>query len=261
MTDETVVNEDVVQDEAVVTEDISDETPESEDLDVDEQSDTDDDSDEVEFPKKAVNAINRRDKKIKKLRARLRELETQSDETPKVSQSELNPDDFDTYGEYIDAQVKSLVTQTTEQTKYDMQKQQRQQELESVKAQRDQYIIEQAQEASQTLTDLPQVWQQHAQTLDSLPKEIEDIFYSIDNAPAAVYTLAKEGKLDSLRYANPYVAAQEILNAQNKGLQLLSKPQTRVSQAPKPIEKARGTGSIKKQLSTNDDVLKSLGFK
>jgi hypothetical protein len=42
---------------------------------------------------------------------------------------------------------------------------------------------------------------------------------------------------------------------------MLSKPQQRLSQAPSPISKARGTGSVKKQLSPNDDVLKSLGLK
>ena len=63
-------------------------------------------------------------------------------------------------------------------------------------------------------------------------------------------------------YANPAIAAYEIVNAQNKGLEQLSgKPKPKQSQAPQPISKARGTGSVKKQLSPNDDVLKSLGIK
>jgi hypothetical protein len=221
-----------------------------------------DDSGEVEFPKKAVNALNRKDKKINKLRAQMRELEAKLAESPKqTEQKEINPDDFDNYGDYINAQVEALVEQKVGQSENDMQKQQLNQQKEALKAQRDQYIIEQAQEVSQTLTDLPQVWKKNAATLDALPDEIADIFYSIDNAPAAVYTLAKEGKLESLLNANPAVAAYEIVNAQNKGMELLSKPQTRVSQAPQPITKAKGTGSVKKQLSPNDDVLRSLGLK
>lgn len=233
------------------------EADESQETDSQEQSEG-----EVEFPKKAVNALNRKNKQINKLRAQMRELEAKLEEAPEAKeQSEINPDDFENYGDYINAQVEALVEQKTQQSQSDMQKQQLTQQQEALKAQRDLYIIEQANEASETLTDLPQVWQQNAELLDSLPEQITDIFYSIDNAPAAVYTLAKEGKLESLLHANPAVAAYEIVNAQNKGLELLSKPQTRVSQAPEPISKAKGAGSVKKQLSPNDDVLKSLGIK
>lgn len=215
-----------------------------------------------EFPKKAVNALNRKDKKISKLRAQMRELEARLNQAPAAKEQEsINPDDYENYGDYINAQIKASVNQQTQQSQSDMQKQQLTQQQAAVKAQQDQYIIEQAQEASQTFKDLPQVWQQNATLLDNLPKEVEDIFYSIDNAPAAVYMLAKEGKLQDLLYANPAIAAYEIVNAQNRGLELLSKTHNRVSQAPQPISKAKGTGSVKKQLSTSDDVLKSLGLK
>jgi len=217
---------------------------------------------EVEFPKKAINALNRKDKKINKLRAQLRELEAEKQKVPeKHEASEINPDEYENYGDYINAQVKSLVDQQTEQSKIDMQKQQIEQQQQALKDQHHNHIIEQANEASQVFSDLPQVWQENAALLDSLPEGVTDIFYSIDNAPAAVYTLAKEGKLESLMYANPAVAAYEIINAQNKGLEALSKPQVRQSQAPTPIAKAKGTGTVKKQLSPNDDVLKSLGLK
>lgn len=221
------------------------------------------DTGEVEFPKKAVNAINRKNKTINKLRAKMRELEAELSKEPEAptNQKEISLDDFESYGDYINAQVEALVTQKTEQSTSDMQRQQLMQQQEALKVQRDQHIVEQAREASETLHDLPDVWQQNAQLLDSLPPEVTDIFYSIDNVPAAVYTLAKEGKLEALKYANPAVAAYEIINAQNKGMELLSKPATRVSQAPAPITKAKGTGSIKKQLTPNDDVLKSLGLK
>lgn len=227
------------------------------------EPDAKEEGEEVEFPKKAVNALNRKNKQINKLRAQMRELEAKLNEAPEApkQQSEINPDDFESYGDYINAQVEALVEQKTVQSQSDMQKQQLNQQKEILQAQRDQHILEQAQEVSQTFTDLPQLWQENAQLLDALPEQITDIFYSIDNAPAAVYTLAKEGKLESLLYANPAVAAYEIVNAQNKGLEALSKPQTRVSQAPAPISKAKGTGSLKKQLSPEGDVLKSLGLK
>ncbi len=230
--------------------------------DVTEQENSEDGEGE-QFPKKAVNALNRKSKQINKLRAQLRDLEAKLNEksTQNQEQKEINPDDFESYGDYINAQVHALVEQKTKQSHEDMQKQNLNQQKEVLKQQRDQYIIEQAKEVSKTFTDLPNVWQQNAQLLDALPESIADIFYSIDNAPAAVYTLAKEGKLESLLYANPSVAAYKILNAEKKGLEMLSKPKNRASQAPEPITKAKGTGSFKKQISPNDDVLKSLGFK
>jgi DNA repair exonuclease SbcCD ATPase subunit len=229
----------------------------------DENQEADNDGDSVEFPKKAVNALNRKNKQINKLRAQMRELEAKLNEAPTdvKAQTQINPDDFDNYGDYINAQVESLVEQKTQQSQTDLQKQQLEQQKQALQSQRDQHIIEQAQEAAQVFSDLPQVWQSNAQLLDALPKEIADIFYNIDNAPAAVYMLAKEGKLESLLYTGPAIAAYEIVSAQNRGLEMLSKPQQRLSQAPSPISKARGTGSVKKQLSPNDDVLKSLGLK
>lgn len=214
------------------------------------------------FPKKAVNALNRKTKTINKLRAQMRELEAKLNEVPKVTESKpVNPDDFENYGDFIDAQIQASVEKRIMQSQNDLQKQQLTQQQESLKVQRDQYIIEQAQEAAKTLTDLPQVWQQNAQTLDALPESIADIFYSIDNAPAAVYVLAKEGKLESLALMNPAIAAYEIVNAQNKGMEMISVPKPRASQAPQPITKAKANGSVKKQLSAESDVLKSLGLK
>lgn len=265
MTEETQENiEDAVQDEIPVQADNDEGDETTADEGADSQIEKDGDGDgEVEFPKKAVNALNRKNKQINKLRAQMRELEAKLNETPspEKNQAEINPDDFENYGDYINAQVEALVEQKTQQSQSDMQKQQLQQQQQELQAQRDQHIIEQAQEAAQVFHDLPQVWQENAQLLDSLPKEVADIFYSIDNAPAAVYTLAKEGKLESLLYANPAIAAYEIVNAQNRGMEMLSRPQQRSSQAPTPITKAKGTGSVKKQLSPNDDVLKSLGLK
>lgn len=214
-------------------------------------NDTDDnEGGDVEFPKKAVNALNRKDKKINKLNAKLRELEAKLNEAPKqAEQKDINPDDFENYGDYLSAQVDALVEQRMSQSQSDMQKQQLTEQQTQIKEARDMHIVEQAQEAAKVFTDLPQVWQQNAAILDALPESIADIFYSIDNAPAAVYTLAKEGKLQDLAYKNPALAAYEIVNAQNKGLDMLSKPQTRVSQAPAPMDKTKGTAKASKSVT------------
>ena len=58
-----------------------------EDIVEDQEADTSGESDggEGEFPKKAVNALNRKNKQINKLRAQMRELEQKLHEVPKLS--------------------------------------------------------------------------------------------------------------------------------------------------------------------------------
>lgn len=149
---------------------------------------------EVEFPKKAVNALNRKNKQINKLRAQMRELEAKLNEEPeKPEPKHIDESQYDTWEEYNAAKVEALVDEKTKQTQSDMERQQLAQQKEMLQAQRNQHIREQAEEATEVFSDLPQVWSENAQLLDSLPEEISDIFYSIDHAPAAVYTLAKEG--------------------------------------------------------------------
>lgn len=266
MTDNETLNEaqpetEVAANEDQVTE--SNENPADPDrADGGESEESSSNDHDQEFPQKAVNALNRKNKRINKLRAQIRELEAKLKESPQSPETkDVNPDDFESYGDYIDAKVKALVDQKTQQSQSDMHKQHLTSQQEQLKAERDLYIIEQANEVAKALPDLPVVWQQNAELLDSLPESVADIFYSVDNAPAAIYALAKEGKLESLLYANPAVAAIEIVNAEKRGMEMISKPPARVSQAPTPITKARGSGSVKKQLSPNDDVLKSLGFK
>lgn len=227
-----------------------------------EQSDLDD----VEFPKKAVNALNRKDKKINKLRAQLRELEEKLDQQTNISQERktVTPDEFDTYGEYLKAEMKAELEQQLGQTAAQQQQAQLNAQKEQLMQQRDNEIAVQTQEVSKYVPDLKETMQQHIHTLDALPQSIADIFYNIDNAPIAAYVLAKEGKLETLAYTSPHVAAYEIMAAQNKGMELLNKSASQsnhVSQAPQPMKAVRGTGSHKKQLSPDDDVLKSLGLK
>lgn len=217
------------------------------------------------FPKKAVRVLNRKNKQIAKLLEQTRSLEAKLAELSGTTKPELkaiNPDDYENYGEYIDAQVQSLVDMKIAQTQTDMQKQQLTQQQQALLAQRDEQVIAQAQEVAQVMPEVVPVLQQNTQLLDALPKGIQEIFYSLDNPTMAVYTLARQGELDGLLYANPYVAASKIMKAHEEGLQMLAaKTQTRQSRAPEPIDRARGSGTIKKQLSPNDDVLKSLGLK
>lgn len=219
-----------------------------------------------EFPKKAVNALNRRNKTISKLRAQLRELEEKlaAQETQPKERTQVSPDDYETYGEYLKAEMKAEMEDQLRRQSTEQQKQHLSAQKEQLAQQRDMEIAQQAQELAAKIPDLKQTMQPHIQTLDALPQQIADIFYSLDNAPIAAYVLAKEGKLESLSHVNQAVAAYEIINAHNKGLAMIAKQSATppiVSQAPQPMKAAKGTGTFKKQLTPQDDVLKSLGLK
>jgi Arc/MetJ-type ribon-helix-helix transcriptional regulator len=263
MTNETQEAIDDAPQEAPVVAD-NESTEEQPDVAVDNQETDnqsgDDGGDEVEFPKKAVNALNRKNKQINKLRAQMRELEAKLNEEPEVKevQSAINPDDFESYGDYINAQVEALVEQKTTQTQSEAQKQMLMQQQEALQAQRDQHIVEQAQEASQVFQDLPQVWQENAALLDALPKEIADIFYSIDNAPAAVYTLAKEGE-----HPRAYEVAGQLIKTQSEVAQNLLDLQDKLKKikdikgdVPKNVTNALFVGStteLQKMIKKNKD--------
>lgn len=215
-----------------------------------------------EWPKKAVNALSREKKNNSKLRARMQELEVKLADlnNAEVDSKPVNADDYETMDEYIRAQTDSMVEQKLKNNTSEQTKAQLTQEQETLLAERNQSVAMQAQETAKYIPDFQAVIGQHTQTLDSMPDVISDIFYSIDNAPLAAYVLAKEGKLNALAYSNPHVAANEIIQAQQRGEAMMHKPRTHVSQAPEPMRAANGRGTINKDISQGD-VLKNLGLK
>lgn len=260
---------DIETDEGVEVADI-DETTEEEESE-EGQADNDSNQDGGEWPKKAVNALSRKNKLLNKTRAELQESNAKiKDLQAKIEAfnnqqnqevKSVNPDDFNTMDDYIKAQMDSLVEQRLKQANSEMEKAQLTQEQQKLTEERDTYIAEQASEASKSIPDFTQTIQPHLQTLDSLPQQVADIFYSMENAPLAAYVLAKEGKLAQLQYANPYVAANEIISAHERGKTMLSKPRkVAVSNAPDPIRGSRGTAKTTKDLSKGS-VLANLGLK
>lgn len=240
-----------VEVENQANEDVNIETPEAEAP----ESETD----ESEWPKKAVNALDRKKKQLNKTRAelqeknsRIKELEAKlaSLNSAPSETKPINPDDFETMDELLQARMDALVEQKLKQTYSEQEKAQLTQEQERLTQERDGYIAEQAQEVAKSIPDFTATIQPYLQTLDALPQQIGDIFYSLENAPVAAYVLAKEGKLAGLQYANPYIAATEILSAHERGLSMVAKPQkTVVSNAPEPIRAAKGTTKTVKPLA------------
>ena len=244
------------------------ETPEAPVSEVEEISDTPDAPEApVEFPKKAVNALARRDKKINKLQAQLQELQRniQPQNNPQEAATVTQPADgapseeqFETYGEFLKAQIKHEMGQESSQRDKQAQSQQLENQQQEWVQQRQASLAEQIQTEASTIPDFADVWAENTDILDDLPEHVEMAFYEADNAPLAIYTLAKEGSLENLATMSPAKAAMEIGRAQIRA-EAAAKSQT-TSNAPVPISGAKGTAKTDKSLSDRspEELLKWL---
>lgn len=206
---------------------------------------------DVPFPKKAVNALSRRDKQIGKLQAQLaadraelakyREVQKPVDNSPKEEA-------FDNYGEYLKAVARHEAKQELSQNAEQQKKQTNTAQEEAWHAERTEYTTNKAKQAMDTIPDYKQLFMENADILQSLPPHIERAFYESDSPEMAFYALAKEGKLDALLDMSPQRAAIEIGKAEVRG-ETLSKAK-QITKAPAPIEGLKGTGSSTKSLDT-----------
>lgn len=232
------------------------------------EAQAEDEPEDVPFPKKAVNAISRRDKQLAKMRAdmaalqaevsKYRKPQAQPQQSPKSDDSAPKEDDFDDYGSYLEAKLLHAI-------KMEQSVQQKSQQDQAAQSQKQQWVQQREQEIAQKvethkaeIPDFMQVIETNADIMDNLPEHVEIAFLEADDAGLAYYNLAKEGKLEALLTMSPYRAAMEIALAQQKKPSL-----NRVSGAPSPIKPNAGRGSSTKAESelSGEELLKKYGFK
>lgn len=221
----------------------------------------------VPFPKKAVNAISRRDKQIFEMKQREAQLKA---DIAKLQATAPKPDDapkedqFTHYGEFLKAKAihdfKEQQTKEAEAAKT--------QELSEVQkkwvTEREGYIEGKAKEAATKLPDYFDVMKENMDLIAKFSPAVERAFYEADNAPMAFYALGKEGKLEDLNTMSPFQVAATIARAEDRGLAMFSKaapegneqsvaeipakPAIEISKAPKPLTPNKGSGSTEKPL-------------
>lgn len=215
--------------------------------------------DNTPFPKKAVNAITRRDRQIGQLRAQTQQLQQQlramqqqasggqsqngRDGTPQPPKE----DDYNTVGEYLDA-LKAY-PQKVQEHFANQQKTQQQSQQQAAQAawyeQRSQALAEKTQELMASTPELQQLVQENADVINAIPDHLEYVFLQLDPADAfnAAAALLREGKMESLFHLPPALAAAEIGRAVQRGA---AKPKP-ISKAPAPMTPNRGAGGVSKQ--------------
>lgn len=210
----------------------------------------------VPFPKKAKEAIARRERQINKLRGEYQALQQQLQQMQQQVQPQQNSrdgypreDDFSTFAEYREAVARHEV-----ESKYktEMQKMQEQYQQQQALAQqqawlqeRTEVVAEKAKEYEAKHPEVAHILNETIDIADTLPPHIQQAFFEADDAPLSWAVLAKEGRLEALADLSPSRAAMEIAKAEIRGREWL-KPKT--SNAPAPIKANKGTGGFSKQV-------------
>lgn len=201
---------------------------------------------EEEWLKKERNAVSRRDKKIGSLQAQNRDLmerlsrieQNQAQpqkQTQQANDGKPNPDDYKTYGEYIEAFTDWKTEQKLQSYNAAQQKQTSEQQEAAYYQQRYADLGTQTQNFYKEVPDALSTLNEYADTIDSLPPAIVQFLLEAENAPNALYNLAKGGELDTLAEIPLARAIAKIARAE---AQPITKPQTK---APKPMVSAKGS--------------------
>lgn len=222
---------------------------------------------EEEWLKKERNAVSRRDKKIGSLQAQNRELmerlskieQNQAQpqkQTQQANDGRPNPDNYQTYGEYVEAFTDWKTEQKLQSYNVAQQKQASEQQEAAYYQQRYADLGTQTQNFYKEVPDALSTLNEYADTIDSLPPAIVQFLLEAENAPNALYNLAKSGELDTLAEIPLARAIAKIARAE---AQPITKPQTK---APAPMQVGKGN-TQSKNLNNMDfyALKKELGLK
>lgn len=217
------------------------------------------------FPKKAINALSRRDKQIGKLKAELAAERVKSQQfeqqirpqqpSPKTGDmsvsktgipTKLDENSFKSWAEFSEARAEEIADYKIDQKLNERDGKQKEtiqnQQQQAWISEREQNVAKKAQEFAKAYPEAAAVIDENADLADEFSPEIQKLFLEADNAPLAFYNLAKEGKLEALMGMSPARAAMEIGRAQ---AQAIAKPKTK---APTPLPASRGSVPAGKSL-------------
>jgi hypothetical protein len=240
-----------------ISNEIEDQKPQEEAA---EQSDANSDDDTVVFPKKAINALSRKDKQIGKLRQelnQLRAMQQQAKPEPVVKPTDQTSDapniaDFENHIDYLEARADWKAEQKMKEFEGKQTQTQQTQQEQQWLSHRVNEVDRQSEEFAKEYPQVIALAEQHAETIQALPQSIRLALLKSDNPPLAFYNLAKSGVIEELGDMSIEDARVEIK------LALRQQPSKPKSSAPKPMSQTRGIASGGKDLTsmTPDELLK-----
>lgn len=220
------------------------------------KDDSEDELGDEPFPKKATRALERRNKKINKLRARVAELEaaqaqpSQGEQVnhmqPPEGLKEPQEDDFEDYAEYLEAKGEYKAELKYAEKMAQAEQNQVVQNQQQWVQERAKYVDERAAQAVESIPELQGLYQENQDIIEGYGDFTKMAFLEAEKPELAFYALAKEGRLEELDGLSPSRIAREIALAEIRGEKLAKSPP--VSKAPAPIKKPQGGGTRSKTL-------------
>jgi hypothetical protein len=243
-------NQAILNDEIIVAQPIEDNLQEAalienDEVDVDEDNetdeidseesddDTDEEGDETKAPKKVLRALERRNKKINRLRAENAELKQslasynqQAEQKQVVTKSipdglEMpQEDDFEDYAEYLKAvgkfEVRQEYAQKEAQSTFEREMASQQQWVQQRAAQ----VDVRAAAAAKNIPELEGLYRENQDIIEGYSNAVKMAFLEADAPEMAFYALAQEGRLEELDGMSPTRVAREIALAEIRGEKL-----------------------------------------
>lgn len=248
MSEQTIENQtvDTPDVEVVETEKVR-AAPEAIEAEGEEGNDNGAPADDVDGELKTVRkALDKRNRYINNQRNKIRALETEilkmkegfnggNSEAPKL-------ETFDSVIDYMDAKNNHTLDQKLAEQAHKAQLAALEQQQQMAFNQQAQEVHAQVQELLASSPEFSKVISANANVIQAMPPHVEKLMAEIDNAPAATYALAKEGRLQDLYYMPEHIAAAHLVQAEIRGQQYLQQSTKPTQQAPKPIGKLGGSG-------------------
>lgn len=220
-----------------------------------------DDKPKDEYSKKARKAIKWREKMLSREREEKAQLAKQLDEMraeieaiksgKQAVDDKPKQENFSTWEEYNEALADYKVDQKLKAFQAEQAKSAAAPQVdpkEQYNQERLQHHEQRSVELSKLIPDYVQVVSEVSDEIDDLPTEHQALLLELDDAPAAVYVLALEDKLERLGSMSLNLAAAELIRARDKAAQYLQPAKT-ITKAPPPVAGARGVGgSTRKSL-------------
>lgn len=192
----------------------------------------------------------------KETRTRLEQLEKQLAQNKPKADDAPNEANYNSYSEFLEAKQEYLLEKKLAERDAKAKESQAVATNQQEETKRYQSFDKASQTFEKEVADASQVFEQNIESIRDLwtNETLRNVILKAENAPLALYNLAKEGKLDQLLDMDAIDAAVEIRLAQRNAP---THPQTK---APPPIAAARGAASASKTLNnmTPDEIGKWL---
>lgn len=228
------------------------------------------DSADLPIPKKILNAMSHKDRRIGKLtakqyeaEAKIRQLEEQlAKHSPKDNQpSAPEAAKFDNYEDYLKSLAEFKVNERFSESEKKRLTQEQQVSHQTRHAERIAHLEQNDEAAREVFSDFENVFKENEHIVMEAPEHIKQAFLEAENPAYAFYALAKEGKLEDMLTMSPYQAVAMIARYEDKAIALSKEKQ--VTKAPAPLSPSKGTAAGSKSLDSfsPDELLKWVNSK